>query len=378
MTQGRTLVLSVDRDDDIGWKAKVESPCIGRAACLNAANTLALADPEDSDVNAIFSAVKIFDELTAKGEDTAIAVVAGNHLHMIEGDRKIAATLKDVIEETKATNCILVTDGAEDEYVIPIIQSNIPVTSIRRVIVNQMPNLEGTYYILKKLFDDPKISRMVFIPIGLAMLLYAIAFLIGAPGLATIVVVGVIGCFLLYKGFGFDELVHGITDALRASLSRGRFSFVTYTTTILLVIIGCTWGVNNILKYYSTDGGSLGIVTYLMTFIYGSFEWLIFAGWVLSVGVIIDVYQNERENLGKVIVFPFFVTAIGLILYAASIYLISYQGVQDFPLSSDTVTKYILWSTIAGIISAIAGVITQYYVNKKMAEERKQEIIEVI
>ena len=377
MTEGRTLVLSVDRDDDIGWKAKVESPCIGRAACLKAANTLALADPEDSDVNAIFSAVKIYDELTAKGEDTAIAVVAGNHLHMIEGDRRIAASLEKVVEETRATNCILVTDGAEDEYVIPIIQSKLPVSSIRRVIVNQMPNLEGTYYILKKLFDDPKISRMVFIPIGLAMLLYASAFLLGAPGLATIVVVGVIGCFLLYKGFGFDELFHGIMDALRASLSRGRFSFVTYTTTILLVIIGFTVGFINILKYYSTDS-SHGLVIYLMTFIYGAIEWLIFAGLVLSIGVIIDVYQNDLQNLGKVIVFPFFVTAIGLLLYAASIYLISIQGVPDFPLSSETISQYILWDTIAGIAAAVAGVLIQNFVNKKIAEQQKQEIIEVI
>jgi len=377
MTQGRTLVLSVDRDDDIGWKANVESPCIGRAACLKAANTLALADPEDSDVNAIFSAVKIFDELGAKGEETAIAVVAGNHLHMIEGDRRIASSLDKVIEETKATNCILVTDGAEDEYVIPIIQSRIPVTSIRRVIVNQMPNLEGTYYILKKLFDDPKISRMVFIPIGLAMLLYASAFLVGAPGLATIVVVGVIGCFLLYKGFGFDELLHGITDALRLSLSRGRFSFVTYTTTILLVIIGFTVGFINILKYYSTDS-SLGLITYLMTFVYGAFEWLLFAGLVLSTGVIIDVYQNERENLGKVIVFPFFVTAIGFLLYAASIYIISFQGVPDFPLSNETITHYILWSTVAGIIAAVSGVVVQHIINKRCADLQKQEIIETI
>ena len=102
------MVLSVDRDDDIGWKAQVESPCIGRAACLKAANTLALADPEDSDVNAIFLAVKIYDELTAKGEDTAIAVIAGNHLHMIEGDRRIAASLEKVVQKTQATNCILV------------------------------------------------------------------------------------------------------------------------------------------------------------------------------------------------------------------------------------------------------------------------------
>ena len=377
MTTGRTLVLSVDRDDDIGWKAHIESPAIGRAACLKAANTLALADPEDSDINAIFSAIRIYDELTEKGEETAIAVVAGNHLHMIEGDRRIATSLEQVIKETQATNCILVTDGAEDEYVIPIIQSRIPVSSIRRVIVNQMPNLEGTYYILKKFLDDPKISRMVFIPLGLAMILYATAYLLDYPGVATIIVVGVIGAYLLYKGFGFDEIVHSIMDALRISLSRGRFSFVTYTTTILLIIIGFTVGFINVLKFYSTDG-SLGLVLYLMTFIYGSIEWLIVAGLVTSVGVIIDVYANEREGLGKVIVFPFFVIALGFILYGASVYIISVSGVPDFPLSADVAANNILYSTVIGIISAVVGVIIQYGVNKKMAELRKQEIIEVM
>ena len=378
MTQGRTLVLSVDRDDDIGWKAKVESPCIGRAACLKAANTLALADPEDSDVNAIFSAVKIYDELTAKGEETAIAVIAGNHLHMIEGDRRIARSLEQVVNETQATNCILVTDGAEDEYVIPIIQSKIPVSSIRRVIVNQMPNLEGTYYILKKLLDDPKISRMIFIPIGLAMLLYAITYLIGWPGAATIIVVGVIGSYLLYKGFGFDELLHGITDALRMSLSRGRFSFITYTMTILMIVIGFSAGFMSILKYYSADNSG-GIATYPMTFIFGSIEWLILAGLVLSVGIIIDVYSNERENLGKVIVFPFFVAAIGLILYGASVYyLIVISGISDFPVTPENAASTLLQSTIAGIISAIIGVIVQFFINRRIAEQRKQEIIEVM
>jgi putative membrane protein len=209
------------------------------------------------------------------------------------------------------------------------------------------------------------------------MLLYASAYLLGWPGAATIVVVGVIGCYLLYKGFGFDELFHGITDALRLSLSRGRFSFVTYTTTILLVIIGFTVGFINVLKYYSTDG-SLGLVMYLMTFLYGSVEWLIVAGLVTSVGIIIDIYSNERENLGKVIVFPFFVTAIGLILYGASVYILSVSAVPDFPLTGDVASKYVLYATLGGIISAIAGVLIQLFVNKKMAELSKQEIIEVM
>jgi putative membrane protein len=377
MSVRRTLVLSVDRDDDIGWKANINSPAIGRSACLSAANTLALADPEDSDVNAIFCAVKIYDELIEKGEDAAIAVVAGNHLHMIEGDRRIAASLEQVLKETTATDCILVSDGAEDEYVIPIIQSRVPVSSIRRVIVNQMPNLEGTYYILKKFFEDPKISRMVFIPIGLAMLLYATAYLIGSPTIATIIVVGVIGCYLLYKGFGFDEIVHGILDALRISLSRGRFSFVTYAATIILLIIGFTFGFRDVLKYYSTDA-SLGLILYIMTFIWGSIEWLIVAGLLTSFGILIDVYLNERENLGKVIVFPFFIVSIGLILWSASVYMISVNSIPDFPLTAEDASRYVLYLTSIGILSAVCGVITQYLVNKKLSDLRKQEIIEVI
>ena len=377
MTQGRTLVLSVDRDDDIGWKAHVESPVVGREACLKAAESLALADPEDSDINAIFQAIKIYDELIAKGEEAIVSVISGNHLHMIEGDRRIATHLEQVIKETGPDNCILVSDGAEDEYVIPIIQSRLPVSSIRRVIVNQMPNLEGTYYILKKLLDDPKISRVVFVPLGLAMLLYASAFLLGYPGTATIIVVGVIGITLLYKGFGFDELVHGIIAALRLSLSRGRFSFVTYSATILLIIIGFTSGFITVLRYYSSDE-SMGIILYLMTFIYGAIWWLITAGLVTSVGIIIDVYINERDSFGKVIVFPFFVVAIGLILNGASVYILSVSGVQDFPMTAATTGSDILYSTLAGLISAVAGVIIQYFVTKKIAEQRKQAIIEVL
>lgn len=377
MAQDRTLVLSVDRDDDIGWKAKIESPVIGRQECLKAATTLALADPEDSDVNAIFSAVKIYDELVAKGEDAVVAVIAGNHLHMIEGDRKIATTLDDVIKETHPTSCILVSDGAEDEFVVPIIQSRIPVASIRRVIVNQMPNLEGTYYILKKFFDDPKISRVVFVPLGLAMLLYAIAYILGYPGTATIIVIGVIGMYLLYKGFGLDEFIHSIINALQASMSRGKFSFVTYSTTIVLAVIGFTIGFFTVLNYYASDN-SLGVLLYVMSFIYGAIFWLIIAGLVTSVGIIIDVYINERENLIKVIVFPFFVTAIGIILYGASAFILAISSVTGFPISAASGGTDIMYSTLFGLACAIAGVVIQFVMAKRQTETQKESIIETI
>ena len=57
----KKLVLCVDRDDDMGEKAHVISPVIGRQENLNAAVALALVDPEDSDVNTTLAGIKIYD-----------------------------------------------------------------------------------------------------------------------------------------------------------------------------------------------------------------------------------------------------------------------------------------------------------------------------
>ncbi|HOT04475.1 MAG TPA: DUF373 family protein [Methanolinea sp.] len=374
MYQGRTLVLSVDRDDDIGFKANIQSPVIGREACLSAANTLGLADPEDSDVNAIFQAVKIYDELRAKGEEVEVAVIAGNHMHMIEGDRKIAASLAEVVGKTGASNCIVVTDGAEDEFVIPVVQSKIPVSSIRRVVVSQIPNLEGTYYIIKKLLNDPKIARLVLVPLGLAMLLWAIAYLMDRPQIATFIVIGAIGIYLLYRGLGVDEIFEGFAHALRTSLTRGKFSFITYIAGILLVIVGVIMGLMSLLVYYT----EIGLLLYFLIFMYGAILWLALAGVVSSIGIIIDNYFYDRIGLAKVIVFPFFIGAVGLITYGACIYAISMNNIPDFPYSTSTAVQYIFYGTLGGLICALSGIGIQYMVNKYLASDESGEIIEVV
>ena len=72
------------------------------------------------------------------------------------------------------------------------------------------------------------------------------------------------------------------------------------------------------------------------------------------------------------------VTALGLILYGASVYIIIVSNVADFPLNAAAAQSIIMYSTIIGIISAVLGVVIQYFVNKKITELRKQEIIEVM
>ena len=374
MQQGLTLVLCVDRDDDIGFKARIESPVTGRSACLKAANTLALADPEDSDVNAIFQAVQVYDELAAKGERVEIAVVSGNHLHMLEGDRRIAASIDRLVRETGASNCIVVTDGAEDEFVLPLVQSRVPVSVVAGSSKNQLPNLEGTYYLLKKFLNDPKVARLVLVPLGLLMLLYPIAYFLGQTGLALVIVIGAIGIYLLYRGLGVDEIFHGFGDALRTSLSRARFSFITYIAGILLVIISVVMGLMSILLYYA----EVGFLIYLLIFVYGGVLWLTLAGIVASAGIVIDNFFHDRTSLGKVIVFPFFIGAIGLIAYGASIYAIAVSNVPDFPYSTANAIQYIFYGTIGGLICALAGMAIQHMVNRYLRGQEGPEIIELV
>jgi putative membrane protein len=150
---------------------------------------------------------------------------------------------------------------------------------------------------------------------------------------------------------------------------------VTYTITILLVLMGIINGFLTILQYYSTD---YGVVYFLMVFIFGAIWWMIAGGLVMSIGIIIDVYTNEREGLGKVIVFPFFITAVGLILYCASLYALPVKEMPHFFYTPEAAAAQVVYYAIGGIISAISGVVIQVVLNRKLAELRNQEIIEVM
>ncbi len=97
----RILVLCVDRDDDIGMKAGIDTPIVGRKENVNAAASLALRDPEEADANAMFEAVRIYDNLkkSAKGEEEyEVATIAGSDLKGVEADRQLVSELTDVLE----------------------------------------------------------------------------------------------------------------------------------------------------------------------------------------------------------------------------------------------------------------------------------------
>jgi putative membrane protein len=363
MQDKKTLVLCVDRDDDIGYKAQIASPVTGREASLAAATALALADPEDSDVNAIFQGIRIYDDLVRKGEEASIVILAGDHTDMIQGDRRIAASLEQVIRTTGTGSCILVSDGAEDEFVLPIIQSRIPVASVRRVIVSQMPNLESSYYTIRKLMDDPKISRVFLVPVGLAMLLYAVATLIGYPEGATVIVLGVVGIYILFRVFGVDTAFGEGVSSLQASLEKGRFSFVTSVSAIVLAVIGVVLGSASVFENYASEF-TMGLFLYVISFLYGSLGWFTASALIVTAGRVIDTYLNDPAGLQRTIVLPFFAGAIGLIAYGASIYTLSVSNLLTFPFTPGQGSQFIMLSVVGGLLVALVGIYIQSVISR--------------
>src|SRR3954453_6833547 len=86
----KIIIICIDRDDDIGIKGGLETPIIGKELCIEAGTSLAIKDPEDSDCNAIFGAIKSYEEFKTKGHDVEVTLVAGRFNRGIEGDAKIA------------------------------------------------------------------------------------------------------------------------------------------------------------------------------------------------------------------------------------------------------------------------------------------------
>jgi putative membrane protein len=244
MSEGnqKLLVLCVDRDDDLGVKARVETPVVGRDAAVAAATKLALADPEEADTNAIFSAVKKFDELTRDGNDCEMAIACGDSQAGFEADRNVGREVADVLERTKANGIVFVSDGGDDEQVIPILQSLMPIVSVQRVTVKHSETVEETYLVLgrylRMLVFDPRYSKWTLGVPGVILLLAGILIISGQvleAELATLLILG--GVFFI-RGFNVDRSLAGV-------LHRGPTGYMrlfSAVSSFLVILAGVFTG----------------------------------------------------------------------------------------------------------------------------------------
>lgn len=208
-THSRILVLCIDRDDDIGSKGGMETPILGRDPCINAGTRLAIEDPEDADANAIFGAIKTYEELISKGYESEVALVSGKFNRGIEADEKISFEIQNVLTRYKADAAVLVSDGEDDETVIPIIQSMVPVISIQRIIIKHSRSVEYSYAVLgryiKMLVYDPRYSKFFLGVPGALLVATGLATVFGLTREAIALALSILGAAFIIRAFDIDK-----------------------------------------------------------------------------------------------------------------------------------------------------------------------------
>ncbi|RLI81193.1 hypothetical protein DRP04_06685 [Archaeoglobales archaeon] len=316
----KKVVLAVDRDDDLGQKTSISSPVIGKENIIKAAVRLATTDPEDSDVNTMFAAVKVFDELKKNGEDCEVIVICGDRNVGVASDSKIAQQLDEIAEMLKPERAVVVTDGSEDEFVLPVISSRFKIDSVHRVVVKQSKTIESTYFMIRKMLNDPKVAKMTLAPLGMIFLVYSIFLIFQHPewGLGGIILF--LGMYFLAKAYGWDKSIEEYVESMRVSLIEGRFSFIFYVTSAILLLVGLIQGINAAIA----EPVAYRSVTF---FVFGSVWWLILSGMFVTFAKAADAYAEGRR-ISKYVSIVFLLISLGFIVWGATNYIL-YPTVEN-------------------------------------------------
>jgi putative membrane protein len=307
----RILVLTVDRDNDLGNKTSIRGPVIGRRQVLTAALKLGIADPEESDTNAILGALRQHDALkesNSEEDEVEVAILTGDEKVGMRSDRAIAAQLEEVVAAFQPDEAILVTDGAEDESVLPIIQSQVRINHVEKIIVKQSKGIEGTYYYIVKALEDPKWRGKIMIPFGLVLAIIGIGimlpnqiggFVIGALPLA-------IGLYIFSKGAGIESTVNRVIQEMRENADAAMLSTLLWFSTLFSAIFAVAEG----WRQYSEGMAQATINSVLwLEVIHASLAWIIVA-FLTSIAGFMLLRLKRGSFSGRLVVLSMFAMVV--------------------------------------------------------------------
>ena len=347
----KTLILVVDRDNDFGMKGGVQTPAIGIEAALRASMSLGVSDPEDSDVNALFAAINIYNDLE-KDRNVEIALICGDQKVGPRSDAAIVDELEEVIERVRPDRAILVGDGAEDEYVYPIVSSRIPIDSVRRVYVKQSPGLEGALYIITKMIRDPQKRRRFLAPIGYFICLIALIYLavpvyeiyvgnkIFLYDLATPITGLVVGSTILMYAYSMVDRLLDKVGVWTAHVSSGNIAATFSLLSVSMFLIGIFLGANSIKSIVDNN-----IVYLVLIFVSNALWPIVFGVFLADLGVVLNSYINEKKVSRSFMIGTITVFGLALII----------QGVLDF------MRNYLGYGAVDDIVVAIEIILGLFF-----------------
>nr|AIF13513.1 putative membrane protein [uncultured marine thaumarchaeote KM3_62_H02] len=297
-TANKLLVICIDRDDDLGRKTGISTPVVGRNACIEAAQRLALEDPEDADSNSIFFAVKTYEDLVSKGYKAQVITVTGVENRGVQADEKVATEIKSVLKKFSANGAVIVSDGEDDEMVIPVIQNVIPVISVQRVVMQVSRTIEHSYAVfgkfLKLVMYNPKYSKFFLGVPGILLLIGGIGAVTGYNAEIFAVLVTILGGAFLIRAFDIDKAWTNWAKPTPEGFTR----MFTLITGLILIAASVPAGITTVsAENIPADLGILNIITdkvVIGQFVSGMIPFLWIGLGTIFVGILFSNWLNRK------------------------------------------------------------------------------------
>jgi putative membrane protein len=362
----RVLVVCIDRDDDLGKNGGVETPVFGRDQCINAGTRLAIEDPEDADSNAIFGAVKIYEELVTKGYETEVAVITGAYNRGIEADEKISSELIQVLSKFKAEGVVIVSDGEDDETVIPLIQAMVPVISIQRIIIRHSRSVEYSYAVfgkyVKMLVYDPRYSKFFLGVPGALLISSGFATIFGFTREALAIVLSVLGVAFVMRAFDIDKSLSSLNRTTPSTFIR---IFSTFAG-IMIILVGISNGISDIPNGAIAEGASISEIITTRAVVGGFVNGAISLIWI-GLGTIFGGIFLSNWFKGSIRIFSDIIRLVIL----GTIYIPAIQFTSV--LTEKTNPFNLISSLLIGLAVTLVATtfLFQYFRNKKGGEQLK-------
>jgi putative membrane protein len=259
---------------------------------------LALEDPEDADSNSIFFAVKTYEDLVSKGYKAQVITVTGVENRGVQADEKIASQIKSVLKKFSANGAVIVSDGEDDEMVIPVVQNVIPVISVQRVVMQVSRTIEHSYAVfgkfLKLIMYNPKYSKFFLGVPGILLLIGGIGAVTGYNAEIFAVLVTILGGAFLIRAFDIDK----VWANWAKPTPEGFIRMFTLITGLILIAASIPAGIATVsTENISSDVGFVNIITdnvVIGEFVSGMIPFLWIGLGTIFIGILFSNWLNRK------------------------------------------------------------------------------------
>jgi putative membrane protein len=274
--------------------------------------------------------------------------------------------IQNILTKYKADAAVLVSDGEDDETVIPIIQAMIPLISIQRIIIKHSRSVEYSYAVLgryiKMLVYDPRYSKFFLGVPGALLVASGLATVFGLTREAIALALSILGGAFIIRAFDIDKALVSLGRPTPTAFIKIFSAFAG----VLIILASVANGVSSIPPEAITP--NMGVMNILKdrvivgSFVHGTITLLWIGIATIFVGTLLSNWFKGS------------VTAMSDILRLVVLALLYFPILQFTSVLTERTNPFTLISSLLiGLATTLvaATFLFQYFRNKKGGEALK-------